>query len=106
MPPPPKADTFPKVVIRPIVLLLLVNHSAPSRPTARPMGPTMSGPVKVVTTPAVVIRPMDEPVNPRPDKDWVPSLVNHIAPSGPTVIVLGLSIPGPVKVRNPPEGVT
>jgi hypothetical protein len=47
------------VVMRPIVLLLeLVNHRTPPGPAVMSSGPLMPGPVKSVTTPEGVIRPI------------------------------------------------
>ena len=46
----------------------------------------------MVTAPAVVIRPIELPVQ----------LVNHIAPSGPAVISKGPLIPLPVKRVSAP----
>ena len=47
-------------VIRPIELLsMLVNHMPPSGPAAIPIGRLMPTPVKLETTPAGVMRPIE-----------------------------------------------
>lgn len=66
----------------------------------------MPAPLNMLTFPLAVIRPIDEPWKPRPDRAGVPSLVNHSAPPGPTVIPAGWSMPAPVKVVKAPEAVT
>ena len=59
---------------------------APSGPAAMSLGWSIPGPVKLVTTPAVVIRPIVS----------FPVLVNQSAPSGPTVMPPGPEMPVPV----------
>ena len=73
-------DTTPAVVIRPIELLpSLVNHKAPSAPTAMPSGVDIEELAKLLTTPAFVIRPMV----------LLPLFVNQRAPSGPLTMPMG-----------------
>ena len=76
------------MVTRPIEpgSLSLVNQTAPSGPATIPFGLAISGPVKLETTPAVVIRPIVS----------FPVLVNQSAPSGPTVMPPGPEMPVPV----------
>src|SRR5262245_58165396 len=52
----------------------------------------MPDPVKLVTTPTVVILPTE----------WVPGSVNHMFPSGPATIPVGSPIPGSVKYESTP----
>ena len=73
-----------------------MNQSAPSGPAVMPPGSLIPAPVKVVTTPAVVMRPIV----------LLPALVNHRAPSGPLVIPAGASIPfGPSDTKAVTWGV-
>ncbi len=50
-------------------------------------------PVKLVTVPSVVIRPIES----------LPLLVNHNAPSGPTVMSYGVEMPVPVNLVTCPS---
>src|ERR1700689_903987 len=82
------------VVIRPIVLLAgSVNHIAPSGP-ATTSDPSAGKPEtgKLVTLPAVVIRPIP------------PASVNHRAPSGPAATAPGSEMLGAVKLERRPVG--
>src|SRR4051812_11350121 len=70
-----------------------VNQSAPSGPVVIAAGALIVAPPKFVTTPAVVIRPIEFP--PR-------LFVNHSAPSGPLVIPIGLWTVASLKVVTTP----
>ncbi len=61
---------------------VLVNHKAPSGPAVMPLSWAIPGPVWLVTTPVVVIRPTES----------TGELINHSAPSGPAVIPTGVSM--------------
>src|SRR5215472_2081866 len=92
--------TVPPVEIRPIELLpSLVNHSAPSGPLVMASGSSIPGLVKMVTFPAVVIRPIAPPL-PR-----YSSSVNHNAPSGPAVMFCGRCGPDTGKASTLPVAV-
>jgi hypothetical protein len=87
-------DAAPLVVIFPMVLLLLVNQRAPSGPAVMPTGWWIAAPVKLVMVPLTDIRPM-EPAPPAP-------LVNHSAPSLPTVMEAGSTMLGARDIRADP----
>ena len=89
--PSAKVVIFPVVVIRTTQLWelwWLLNHSAPSGPSMIPVGFEMPRPLKSVTFPLVVIRPIV----------LLPPLVNHSARSGPAVIPAGKEIPRRLKM--------
>src|SRR5215472_17287687 len=76
----------PAVVIRPIEpvpLHWLMNHKAPSGPSASAVGSQMSGLVKAVISPLLLIRTIDP----------LGSLVNHSVPPGPAVMPWALTAP-------------
>ena len=77
-------ESFPK----------LVNHIAPSGPAAIPSGELMPVPVKLVTVPPVVIRPIE--------LFSKSALVNHSAPSGPAAIAIGSLMPSSVTLVTVP----
>ena len=78
----------------------MVNHRFPSGPEAMSCGPRMVLSVKVDTTPAVVIRPIEPPLG---DGPW---LVNQRSPSGAAAVIpWGELMPGPAKLDTTPDGV-
>src|SRR4051812_14543997 len=84
------AVTTPAVVIRAITYELLpmfVNHNAPSGPVVIATDDEMLTLVNLVTTPVVVIRPIE----------LLPLLVNQRAPSGPDVMSTGDEMVASVK---------
>jgi hypothetical protein len=84
--------TAPAVVKRPIESVArLVNHKAPSGPAVIPKGELIDGSERSVTTPDVVIRPME-----------LAELVNQMAPSGPAVIPKGALMPFPQNLLVTP----
>src|SRR5215831_13162754 len=93
-----KLDAAPLVVIRPMVLLLLVNQRAPSGPAVMPAEWWIAAPVKVVMVPLTDIRPM-EPARPGM---LTATLVNHSAPSLPTVMEDGSTMLGAWNIRADP----
>src|SRR3954447_9816026 len=98
---PMKLVTAPPAVMRPIdLLLVLVNHRAPSGPATIPKGCAIREPVYCDTLPSVVMRPIEPPM------PTLPEFVNHNAPSGPTVIPFGRSMPPPAKPVMAPAVVT
>src|ERR1035441_5165255 len=67
------------VVMRPIDLFVeFVNHIAPSGPAVIPLGLAMPDALYKVTTPPMVIRPIELLIE--------AAFVNHMAPSGPAAI--------------------
>jgi hypothetical protein len=61
-----------------------VNHNAPPGPTVISLGPLIPDPRKFVTSPVVVIRPMESL-----------EFLNHSAPSGPATMLKAVSMPVP-----------
>lgn len=85
----------PAGVIDPIEPLpMSVNHTFPSGPEVMAFGLCSDAAVKLVTTPAVVMRP----IAPLPALE----LVNHRFPSAPLVMAPGPTILGSVNVETLP----